>query len=133
MASTIADSSTTRADPSADINVRSGGWCSDWPSGGSWFPPVFETTDLDKEGLGANYAVFSEPAVDKRIAEIQELDLKEQPAAWNELDETIQADYFPVFVTSYGGAALMRGSNVNSAFIDPTFGMPTMKDVWLSQ
>ena len=133
VASTIADSSTTRADPSADINVRSGGWCSDWPSGGSWFPPVFETTDLDKEGLGANYAVFSEPAVDKRIAEIQELDLKEQPAAWNELDQTIQADYFPVFVTSYGGAALMRGSNVNNAFIDPTFGMPTMKDMWLTQ
>ncbi len=133
VASTIADISTVRADPDADINVRSGGWCSDWPSGGSWFPPVFESTDLKKEGLGSNYAAFSEQAVDDKIAEIQELPQEDQPAAWNEIDQFIQEEYFPVFVRWYGGVAAMRGSNVNNMFVDPTFGEPTYKEIWLSQ
>ncbi len=70
-ATTVADFSTLRSDPDTKINVRSAGWCSDWPTGGSWFPPLFETTNLKAEGLGSNYAVFSEKDVDKRIADIQ--------------------------------------------------------------
>lgn len=132
VATTIAESSTVRADPDAKINVRSGGWCSDWPSGGSWFPPVFGGLNID-EGLGANYAVFDEPEFNKRIDEIQALDPKDQPAAWNELDKYLQAEYFPVFVTGYGGVAMMRGSKVNNMEVDTVSGMPTWKDMWLSQ
>ncbi len=133
VATTIADGSTVRADPKADINVRSGGWCSDWPTGGSWFPPVYETTDLDKEGLGANYAAFSEKAVDDKILEIQNLPIEDQPAAWNELDQTITTEYFPTFVTYYSGVAAMHGSNINNMEVDSTTGMPTWKDIWLTQ
>ncbi len=133
VASTVAEFSTVRADPKADINVRSGGWCSDWPSGGSWFPPVFETTNLDKEGLGSNYAAFSEKAIDDKISEIQGLPIEEQPAAWNEIDQTIETDFFPVFVTGYSGVAMMHGSKVNNMEDDNVFGQPTWKDVWLSQ
>lgn len=133
VASTIADFSTTRADPNANINVRSGGWCSDWPSGGSWFPPVFESTNIKAEGLGANYAKFSEKAVDDEIAAIQELPLEEQPAAWNKLDQMIQEKYFPVFVTGYGGVAMAHGSKIMNMEVDNTTGMPTFKDIWVSQ
>ncbi|MBA2716423.1 MAG: hypothetical protein H0U51_05105 [Propionibacteriales bacterium] len=133
VATTIAESSTLRADPNAPLNVRTGGWCSDWPSGGSWFPPVFQSNNVEEEGLGANYAVFSEKAVDDKIAEIQQLPIEEQPAAWNEIDQMIQEEYFPVFVTGYGGVAMMRGSKVNGMEDDAVFGMPTWKDMWLSQ
>ncbi len=132
VASTIAEISTTRADPDAPINVRSGGWCSDWPSGGSWFPPVFGGLNL-KEGLGANYAAFDEPEFNKEIDRIQQLPLDEQPAAWNELDQMLQEKWFPVFVTGYGGVAMMRGSKVNNMEVDTLSGMPTWKDMWLSQ
>ena len=134
VASTVAEFSTLRADPNADINVRSGGWCSDWPTGGSWFPPVFQSSpNLDEEGLGANYAVFSEKAVDDQIGEIQKMPVEDQPAAWNEIDQTIQTEFFPVFVTAYGGVAMMHGSKVNGMEVDNTFGMPTWKDIWLTQ
>ncbi|MEJ7630667.1 MAG: hypothetical protein WKF54_13855, partial [Nocardioidaceae bacterium] len=133
VATTIAEGSTVRADPNAPINVRAAGWCSDWPSGASWFPPVQGTTDLKKEGLGSNYGVFSEPSVDAQIAKIQTLPLKEQPAAWNDLDESIAKEFFPQFVTGYYGAAMERGSNVNGFFDDTVFGMPTWKDIWLTQ
>ena len=76
----------------------SAGWCSDWPSGSSWFPPIYQSTNLKTEGLGSNYAVFSEKAVDDQIDKIQESPIDEQPGLWNELDETIAEDYFPLFV-----------------------------------
>ncbi len=132
VASTIADLSTVRADPDADINVRSAGWCSDWPSGGSWFPPVMQSTNLDEEGLGSNYAVFSEPEVDQKIDEILTMPTEDQPAAWNELDKMIQEKYFPLFVIGYGGVAQTHGSAINGHNIDATFGMPTWKDIWVS-
>lgn len=133
VASTLADASTLRADPDAPLNVRAGGWCSDWPSGGSWFPPVFESTNLDEEGLGSNYAVFSEPEVDKEIDRILTIPVEEQPAAWNELDKMIMEKYFPVFVTGYGGVAMAHGSAVMNMEDDNVFGMPTWKDMWLKQ
>ena len=134
VATTVADLSTERANPdNKKINVRSAGWCSDWPSGGSWFPPVMHSTNLKEEGTGSNYAIFNEPAVDKKIDDIQLMPAEKQPAAWNELDKFIAEQYFPLFVIGYGGVAQMHGSNVEGHFIDATFGMPTWKNVWLKQ
>jgi peptide/nickel transport system substrate-binding protein len=133
VATTVANSSSERADPDAPINVRSAGWCSDWPSGSSWFPPVLGTTNLEREGLGSNYSVFSEKSVDKQIAAIQKMPLEDQPAAWNELDKTTMTDYLPLFVTGYYGAAMMQGSNINGFEDDTVFSMPTWKDIWLTQ
>lgn len=116
----------------ADVNVRSVGWCSDWPSGSSFIPPLFQSTDIAKNGFGSNYAAFSEAAVDARINSLQLLPLDKQPAAWNALDKTIQDKYFPVVVTGYGGVAMTRGSNVHNDFNDPVVGMPTWKDIWVS-
>lgn len=128
-------STTTKADeitqPDWVGNLRTEGWCSDWPSGGSWFPPVFGTTDLQAEGLGVNNAVFSEPSVDARIAAIEKMGLDKQPAAWNALDRYMQRTYLPVIVTGYGGTAMMRGSKVMGMDNDPVFGMPTWKTIWL--
>jgi len=117
--------------PKADVNVRSVGWCSDWPSGSSWIPPEFQTTDIATSGFGSNYEAFSEKAVDDKITQIQLLPLAEQPAAWNALDKEIQTKYFPVVVTGYGGVAMMRGSKVHNDNIDNTSGMPTWKDMWI--
>jgi peptide/nickel transport system substrate-binding protein len=118
-------------DPDARLNFRWGGWCTDWPSGNSWFPPVFRSTDIAREGLGSNWAAFSSKEVDNRIDAIPHLLLTEQAPAWNALDKLIQAKYFPVVVTGYGGVAMMRGSKVHNVVDDPTFGMPTWKDIWL--
>jgi peptide/nickel transport system substrate-binding protein len=130
-ATTVADLSTLRSDPDTKINVRSVGWCSDWPTGSSWFPPLFQSTNLDKEGLGSNYAVFSEPAVDQEISDIQEMPIADQPAAWDALDKEIAEKYFPTFSTGYGGVDMMHGSKVHEMFDDNTFGMPTWKDLWV--
>ncbi|WP_370247688.1 ABC transporter substrate-binding protein [Nocardioides sp.] len=131
---TLANATADREDPDAPVNVRSAGWCSDWPSGGSWFPPLLKTEDLEAQGqISQNYAVFSEQDVDDRIASIQELPIEEQPAAWDELDKYIHDTYYPLIVTGYDGVIQTHGSNVNGHYDDPVFGMPTFKSIWLTQ
>ncbi len=119
--------------PKADVNVRSVGWCSDWPSGSSWMPPEFQTTDIATSGFGSNYAAFSNKSVDNQMNQIQLMPLAKQPAAWNALDQQIQTKYFPIIVTGYGGVAATRGSKVHNDLNDATFGMPTWKDMWISK
>jgi peptide/nickel transport system substrate-binding protein len=118
--------------PNADINVRSVGWCSDWPGGASWMPPEFQTTDIKSAGFGSNYEAFSSKDVDNRIKQVQLLPLAKQAAAWNALDKYIMDKYFPVVLTGYGGSAMMQGTKVHNMFVDNTFGMPTWKDMWVS-
>lgn len=131
---TVAAMSTERSDPdNVKINVRSGGWLSDWPSGGSWFPPLLQSTNLAEEGLGSNYAAFSEPEVDRRIEQILLLPVEEQPAAWNELDEYIAREFFPLIVIGYGGTVQAHGSKIAGHEVDPTSGMPTWKNIWVRQ
>jgi peptide/nickel transport system substrate-binding protein len=130
---TLENATTVREDPNADINVRSAGWCADWPSGGSWFPPLLKTEDLKALGqISQNYAVFSEEDVDTRIDEIQSMPIEDQPAAWNELDKYIAETYFPQFVTTYDGTVWAAGSNVQGNYSDIVFGMPSFKNVWLA-
>lgn len=122
-----------RADANGPENVRSAGWCSDWPSGGSWFPPLLRTTDIKKVGLENNFAAFSEPAVDKQISQIDLMPADQQPAAWGKLDQEISSKYYPLITTYYTGIAQAHGSQIMGDNDDSVFGMPTWKDIYVQQ
>jgi peptide/nickel transport system substrate-binding protein len=131
---TIANYTTDRANTKADINVRSASWCSDWPSGSTWLPTVYANTDAEKTGsLGANYSVFSSKSVAKRINQIQLMPLDQQPAAWNDLDEQVMKEYFPLFPTYYGGVVMAHGSKVKGMYDDSALGMPTWNTLWVGR
>ena len=130
---TTASYQATRDNTSENINVRAAGWCSDWPSGSTWIPTNFKSTNPDKtHSFGSNYTAFSNESIDSQITEIQSLPLDKQPAAWNSLDKTIAQKYFPLFTTWYGGVAQAHGSKIHGDFDDTTLGMPTWKDIWIS-
>ena len=80
------------------------------------------STDLEKEGLGSNYSVFTSRRSTSRSTKILASPIEDQPDLWNELDQSIAEDYFPLFVTGYYGDAMMRGSNVNGFENDTVFG-----------
>ncbi len=122
-----------RDDINSEVNYRASGWCSDWNSGASWFPPVLGSTNLKAEGFGSNLSAFSEKDVDDRIAAIFELPLEEQPAAWNELDQYVTETYYPIVTTFYTGVAMAHGSKINGHFNDNVFGQPTWKNIWITQ
>ena len=118
-----------RDDVDSDVNLRAAGWCSDWTSGFSWFPPVLETTNLEEEGFGVNLSAFSEKDVDDRIDEVLELPLEDQAAAWNDLDRYVSETYYPVITTHYTGVAQVHGSKIGGHFADGVYGQPTWKNI----
>jgi peptide/nickel transport system substrate-binding protein len=64
---------------------------------------------------------------------IQRLPLDKQAAAWNSLDKEIATKYFPLFPTYYTGIAQAHGSKIMGDNDDNTLGMPTWKNIWISQ
>jgi peptide/nickel transport system substrate-binding protein len=130
---TVANYSADRDNPKGDINIRSYGWCSDWPSGATWIPPIFQSTNIDEVGFGTNEAAFNEPEIDQKINDVFKMDAADQPTAWNDLEQEIMEKYLPVIPRYYTGAAQAHGSKVHGHFIDNTLGMPTFRDIWLDQ
>lgn len=132
VATTEANYSADRDDPKKDINWRSAGWCADWPSGATWIPPIFQSTDVENIGFGTNYAVFSEAAIDAKIKETMALPTDEQPAAWNALDQEIMTEYLPLIPMYYSGVAMIHGSRIQGMENDNTLGAPTFDRIWVS-
>jgi peptide/nickel transport system substrate-binding protein len=131
---TTADYVAARDNTKENINVRSAGWCSDWPSGSTWMPPVLGSTNPDQSNsFGSNYSAFGNKSVDAKMDAIQRLPLVKQADAWNSLDKQIATKYFPLFTTYYAGVAQAHGSKIHGDSDDNTLGMPTWKDIWISQ
>jgi peptide/nickel transport system substrate-binding protein len=132
VATTLANNVADRDDVNGDINMRSYGWCSDWPSGATWVPPIFQSTDLDEVGFGTNEAAFNNPDIDAKIDAVFEMAAEDQPKAWNDLEQEIMTTYLPVVPRYYGGVVQMHGSGVEGMAIDNTLGMPSFRDLWVN-
>jgi peptide/nickel transport system substrate-binding protein len=110
-------------DPGGPLKIREGGWCADWPSGTSWFPPQFQSDAQD------NRAYFSEPVFETKMARIARSPIAQQPAEWARLDETLMTRYYPLIVTIHVGDALPHGVRIHGMNHDDAFGTPTWKDL----
>lgn len=133
VATTLAQYTTDRENPDSPINLRSYGWCSDWPSGSTWIPPLLGSTNIKEVGLGTNDAAFSEPSVDAKIKEAMKAPADKQPAMWNALDKEILTTYFPVITQYYTGIAQAHGSKIQGHYDNNTLGMPTWNNMWVSK
>jgi len=133
VATTLAQYTTDRENVNSPINIRAYGWCSDWPSGSTWIPPILGSTDIKTVGFGANQAAFSEPSVDAQIKTTEKAPISQQPTLWNNLDKSIMTKYFPVIPQWYTGIAQAHGSKIQGHYDDNTLGMPTWKDIWVSK
>jgi peptide/nickel transport system substrate-binding protein len=130
---TTADYVTARDNTKEDINVRSSGWCSDWPSGSTWIPTIYGGTNPDKtNSFGTNYTAIDIPSINNQINAVQKLPLDQQAAAWNNMDKSIATKYFPLFPLYYGGIAQAHGSKIQGFNDDTTIGQPTWKNIWVS-
>jgi len=132
IASTVEKIREARSDYDSPINVRSSGWCSDWPSGGSWFPAQWDGALAGLEGM-PNIANFKQDDADAKQKEILGLPSDEVPAAWGEFDKWMQETYYPAVVTGYSGTAIIRGSKIGGMFNDSVRGMPTFADMYITQ
>ena len=119
---TTAELRAKRADYEAPVNMLQSpaGWCSDWPTGGSWFPVLFQTHSISD---GTSWGMLSDPALDKKIDDILALPAAEQTARWAELDKEIMGMYI-VLPRYYAKNANVMGTRIGNAVNDVTVGMP---------
>ncbi len=133
IASTTETIRTDRTDYNSPINVRSSGWCSDWPSGGSWFPAQWAGDLVGLEGMPnpANFDVAKFNKEQDRI--LDNLTPEEAAAAWGDFDEMMEKEQYPAVVTGYGGVAMIHGSKVGGMANDNVRGMPTMSRMYITK
>ena len=109
------------------LNLRGVNWCSDWPSALTMIPPLVKT------GATYNTAQFSEESVDQKIADIPLMPLEDQPAAWGDLDETINKEYFPIIPTAFRNSLFVFGEQVGNPSGDSSIGAPNYKGLYVAQ
>jgi peptide/nickel transport system substrate-binding protein len=133
IASTIETIRTDLTDYDSPINVRNLGWCSDWPTGGSWFPAQWSGDLVGVEGM-PNPANFDVPEMDAEQSRIlDELGPEEAAAAWGEFDKRMQTEFYPAVVTGYAGTATIHGSQVGGMANDNVRGMPSFSLMYVTQ
>lgn len=108
------------------LNLRSTGWCSDWPSASTMIPPLVQT------GQPYNTSYFSEQEVDDRIDEIPTLPLDEQAEAWGALDELIGTKYLPMIPTAYRNDLFGAGSKIGGFTGDAAMSAINYKDLYVT-
>ncbi len=132
IASTSAKIRDERVDPDSPINVRSSGWCSDWPSGGSWFPAQWDGALVGLAGM-PNQSNFKEADADEMQKEVLDGDADAAAAGWGELDKFIEETYYPAVTVGYAGTAMLRGSKVGGMYNDNVRGFPTLSLMYVTQ
>jgi peptide/nickel transport system substrate-binding protein len=133
IASTLETIRTDRTDYKSPINVRSSGWCSDWPTGGSWFPAQWAGSLVGLEGM-PNPANFKVAEMDKEQDRILDtLTPEEAAGAWGEFDKTMETKYYPAVNTGYSGTAMIHGSKVGGMENDNVRGMPTFARMYITK
>ncbi|MEV0810075.1 ABC transporter substrate-binding protein [Micromonospora sp. NPDC050200] len=109
-----------------------GGWGSDWPTGSTIIPPLYDGREIVAEGNN-NLSYLNEPAVSAEIDRIRKLPAAEQDAGWTALDEKIMREYVPVVPCYYDAAYELRGSKIGNAFLSDAYGILQANTIYVKQ
>ncbi len=126
---TTADLRKKTADYDAPVNSGQSprGWCSDWPSGFSWFPVLFQTHSISD---GQSWGMLSDKALDAEIDQLAALSTTDATPKWAALDEKLMGMY-PVLPLYYEKGAFAIGTNIGGGEGDGTMGMPYFLNIFL--
>ncbi|WP_427894953.1 ABC transporter substrate-binding protein [Kribbella sp. GL6] len=119
-------------DQNAPVNIGKtpAGWCSDWPSGTSWFPVLFKS---DAIGLGNSVGQLQDKALDAEIDAVTAKSPNDQLKEWSKVDKDILEKYLPVLPLYWSSSNFPVGTNIGHAVNDPTQGMPEFTSMFLKQ
>ena len=109
-----------------------GGWGSDWPTGSTIIPPLYDGREIVAEGNN-NLSYLNEPAVSAEIDRVRKLPAAEQDAAWTALDEKIMREYVPVVPCYYDAAYELHGSKIGNPFLSDAYGILQANTIYVKQ
>jgi len=108
-----------------------GGWCFDWPSADSIFPPMVSSTQI-KSG-GTNWGNLADPKIDAEMERILKLSIVEQGPEWGKFDKMLLETYLPAIPFYYDKSNLLFGTKVHNVINDANNGMPVLDAIWVDQ
>ncbi|RZU75695.1 peptide/nickel transport system substrate-binding protein [Micromonospora kangleipakensis] len=108
------------------------GWGSDWPTGSTVIPPLYDGREIGPEGNN-NLSYLNEPGVNAEIDRVRNLPAAEQDAAWMALDEKIMREHAPVVPCYYDATYELRGSKIGNAFLSDAFGIIQLNTIYVKQ
>ena len=108
-----------------------GGWCFDWPSADSIFPPMVSSTQI--KGGGTNWGNLSEPKIDAEMERILKLTIAEQGPEWGKFDKMLLETYLPAIPFYYDKSNILFGTKVHNVINDANNGMPVLDGIWVDQ
>ena len=139
--SSFADIVGITEDPASHVPlIVARGWISDYPSGSTFFVPLFARDGgFNSSLLGATpedlrrwgYPVEEVPSVDARIAECQGVAGTEQGACWAGLDKFLMEDVTPVVPLIWGRRAIIVSDRVTRYSYDPLTLTPALDQIAL--
>ncbi len=121
------------AKPDAPTNMGQspGGWCFDWPSADSIFPPTMSSTQLTSGGT--NWGNLADPKIDAEMDRIQKLSIKDQGPEWGKFDKMVMEEYLPALPWYWDKGNYVFGTKVHNVLNDPNHGMPVLDAIWVDQ
>ncbi|WP_112240134.1 ABC transporter substrate-binding protein [Kribbella monticola] len=123
---------TYTGDQNAPVNIGKtpAGWCSDWPSGTSWFPVLFKS---DAIALGNSIGQLQDKTLDAEIDRVTALDPNAQLKEWGKIDKMILEKYLPAIPLYYSASDFPIGKNLGHVINDVTQGMPEFTSIYVKQ
>ncbi len=121
------------AKPDAPTNMGQSpaGWCFDWPSADSIFPPTMSSTQLTSGGT--NWGNLADPKIDAEMDRIQKLSIKDQGPEWGKFDKMVMEQYLPALPWYWDKGNYTFGTKVHNVLNDPNHGMPVLDAIWVDQ
>lgn len=116
-------------DYTAPVNLGQGPstWCSDWPTGSSWFPVLFQSHSIAD---GTSWGMLADTALDAEIGAVGALPADQRATRWMQLDEKVMSRY--VVIPRYSNRlAVVVGTNVGGGEDDSTLAMPLLPNLFL--
>lgn len=108
-----------------------GGWCYDWPSADSIFPPMVSSTQIKNNGT--NWGNLSDPKIDAEMERILKLSIADQGPEWGKFDKWLMENYLPAIPYYYDRSNILFGTKVKNVINDPNHGMPILDAIWVEQ
>ncbi|MFG1743945.1 ABC transporter substrate-binding protein [Micromonospora chalcea] len=108
------------------------GWGSDWPTGSTVIPPVYDGREIVAEG-NQNLSYLDEAPVGAEIDRVRALPAAEQDAGWMALDRMIMEKYAPVVPCYYDATYELHGSKVGNAFLSDAFGIISLNGIYVKK
>jgi len=108
------------------------GWGSDWPTGSTIIPPLYDGRTIKDKG-NQNYSYVNDPMINSEIDRISKLPAADQDAQWMALDQKIMTTVVPVVPVWYDATYEVHGSKIGGTFLSSAYGLMDLNTIFVKK